>query len=151
MKSSKHSVGDWVEVRTKAEILSTLDSNAQLDGMPFMPEMFAFCGKRFQVYKRAHKTCDTVFPIRGRRLDQAVHLDTRCDGSSHGGCLAGCLIFWKLAWLKPLGEGTLEDRSSVGDENPSEVQSGSGCREFNVLAQTQSANPNGGEPTYHCQ
>ena len=57
--------GEWVEVKSKEEILRTLDTNGELDGMPFMPEMFAFCGKRFQVYKRAHKTCDTVFPIQG--------------------------------------------------------------------------------------
>jgi hypothetical protein len=100
-------VGDWVEVRSKAEILKTLDSNGQLDGMPFMPEMFAFCGQKHQVFKRAHKTCDTVFPIRGRRLDRVVHLATRCNGSAHGGCQAECLIFWKEAWLKPL------DRVSV--------------------------------------
>jgi hypothetical protein len=150
-KMRKLKVGEWVQVRSKEEILSTLDSKGQLDGMPFMPEMFAFCGKKFQVYKRAHKTCDTVFPIRGRRVDQAVHLDTRCDGSSHGGCQAGCLIFWKLAWLKPHREATLEGRSDVEDDNASEAQSGSRCTEFNVLAQTQSANPNGGEPTYHCQ
>ena len=24
----------------------------------------------------------------------------RCDGSAHDGCQAGCLLFWKLAWLK---------------------------------------------------
>ena len=42
-KSAKLRVGDWVEVRSKDEILSTLDSDGRLDGMPFMPEMFAFC------------------------------------------------------------------------------------------------------------
>src|ERR1700677_168246 len=115
MKSSKLSVGDWVEVRSKDEILRTLDSNAQLDGMPFMPEMFAFCGRRFQVYKRAHKTCDTVFPVRGRRVDRAVHLETRCDGSAHGGCQASCLIFWKEAWLKPLSS---DDNPVRDDRRP---------------------------------
>ena len=53
-------VGDWVEVRSKEEILSTLDQNGRLEGLPFMPQMFRYCGQRFQVYKRAHKTCDTV-------------------------------------------------------------------------------------------
>ena len=101
MKTSNFKVGDWVEVRSKEEILKTLDSNGQLDGMPFMPEMLAFCGQKFQVYKRAHKTCDTVFPVRGRRVEGAVHLETRCDGGAHGGCEAGCLLFWKEAWLKP--------------------------------------------------
>src|SRR5215469_7953904 len=102
LTSSRLRVGDWVEVRSKEEILRTLDSNGRLDGMPFMPEMLAFCGQRFPVYKSAHKTCDTVFPVRGRRLEDAVHLDTRCDGSAHGGCQASCLIFWKKAWLKPV-------------------------------------------------
>jgi hypothetical protein len=96
----KLKVGDRVEVRSKEEILATLDSSGQLEGMPFMPEMFAFCGRRFRVYKRAHKTCDTVFPIRSRRVQRAVHLETRCDGQAHGGCQAECLIFWKEAWLK---------------------------------------------------
>ena len=98
---SKLKVGDWIEVRSKEEILATLDAEGRLDGMPFMPEMFAFCGKRLKVLKSAHKTCDTVFPIRSRSLRDSVHLETRCDGSAHGGCQAGCLIFWKEAWLRP--------------------------------------------------
>src|SRR5579862_559341 len=105
MRSSEFSAGDWVEVRSQEEILRTLDEKGQLDGMPFMPEMLAFCGKRFKVYKRAHKTCDTVFPVPGRRVEAAVHLDTRCDGSAHGGCNAGCLIFWKDVWLKRVSGG----------------------------------------------
>src|SRR3984885_1774544 len=99
-ESLKLKAGAFVEVLTKEEILKTLDDNGQLDGMPFMPEMFAFCGKRLKVFKRAHKTCDTVFPVRGRRVKRAVHLETRCDGLAHGGCQAGCLLFWKEAWLK---------------------------------------------------
>ena len=32
--------GDWVEVKSKKEILRTLDTKGQLEGMPFMPQMF---------------------------------------------------------------------------------------------------------------
>jgi hypothetical protein len=138
---SRLNAGDWVEVRSKEEILKTLDANGQLDGMPFMPEMFAFCGKKFQVYRRAHKTCDTVFPIRGRRVDQAVHLETRCSGEAHGGCQAGCLIFWKEAWLKP---GSKD--AAIAHTAPV-----SGCTESDVLASAQIADPQGGDPTYVCQ
>ena len=54
-------VGDWVEVRSKDEILETLDERGQLDGMPFMPQMFQYCGQRGSgFYKRAHKTCGTI-------------------------------------------------------------------------------------------
>src|SRR6188474_3100155 len=102
LQSCRLGVDDWVEVKSKDEILRTLDENGRLDGMPFMPEMFAFCGRRLRVNKRAHKTCDTVFPTRSRRINNAVHLETRCDGKAHGGCEARCLIFWKEAWLKPV-------------------------------------------------
>jgi len=146
-KRPKPRVGDWVEVRTKEEILQTLDSQGQLDGMPFMPEMFAFCGRQFQVYKRAHKTCDTVFPVRGRRVDRAVHLETRCDGSAHGGCQAGCLIFWKEAWLKPISS----PGHPVCYEQRSQLGTASICTEAEVLAQAHGLRNNDEETTYVCQ
>src|SRR5260221_10011931 len=97
--------GDWVEVRGKEEILATLSSDASLDALPFMPEMLQFCGQRFQVYKRADKTCDTVDKTGGLRFRNNVHLkELRCDGSAHGGCEAGCLMFWREALLKRGGD-----------------------------------------------
>jgi hypothetical protein len=88
-------------VRSREEILSTLDQNGCLDGLPFMPEMFAFCERRLRVYKRAHKTCDTICWSGSLRVTNAVHLENvRCDGQAHGGCQADCLIFWKEAWLQ---------------------------------------------------
>jgi hypothetical protein len=153
-ESSKLRVGDWVEVRSKGEILSTLDGDGRLDGMPFMPEMFAFCGKKFQVHKRAHKTCDTVFPVRGRRVDRAVHLDTRCDGGAHGGCQASCLLFWKDDWLKPVSETSPEassvpsDQTSVSTSNSSSTAA---CAESDVWAGATAANASGRDPVYVCQ
>lgn len=138
----KLSAGDWVEVRSKDEILSTLDEKGQLEGMPFMPEMFRYCGQKLQVYKRAHKTCDysTPYPYRTRRLENTVHLETRCDGQAHGGCQAGCLLYWKLDWLK-LADG---DRTAP-EPSPK------GCRESELFANTEKPDPDGGPPTYICQ
>lgn len=146
-KSTTLRVGDWVEVRTKEEILRTLDRNGQLDGMPFMPEMFSFCGKQFQVYKRAHKTCDTVFPVRGRRVHSAVHLETRCDGSAHGGCQASCLLFWKEAWLKPIARNSVKHAQRSNDSAPASVD---GSTEFAIWSQARTVSPDG-VPTYVCQ
>jgi len=93
--------GEFVEVRSREEILSTLDPNGKLDSMPFMPEMLQYCGKRFRVFKRADKTCDNIKQWSLRRVKNAVHLTgLRCDGTSHGNCDAGCLLFWNEAWLK---------------------------------------------------
>jgi hypothetical protein len=150
-KSTTLSVGDWVEVRSKEEILQTLDANGQLDGMPFMPEMFSFCGQRFQVYKRAHKTCDTVFPVRSRRVDRAVHLATRCDGQAHGGCQAGCLLFWKEDWLKPVGDSSAPPTQLIQLHPQNGGTSAVRCSESAVWARTQATDPAGGSPVYMCQ
>ena len=92
---------DLVEVKSPAEILATLDERGDLEGLPFMPEMAAYCGRRFQVAARADKVCDSVDFTGSRRLPQAVLLeDLRCDGSGHDGCQAECRLFWKEAWLK---------------------------------------------------
>jgi hypothetical protein len=96
--------GDQVEVKTAAEILATLDEAGCLDGMPFMPEMLAFCGRTMRVAAVAHKTCDTKCKTGGRSIEACVHLeDSRCDGSGHGGCQARCNLFWKEAWLRRPG------------------------------------------------
>ncbi len=97
--------GDWVEVRSREEILRTLDKNGRLEELPFTPQMFDYCGKRFKVRARAHKTCDTINNTGGRGLREGIHLDLRCDGKAYGGCQAACLLFWKHAWLKPVEEG----------------------------------------------
>jgi hypothetical protein len=100
-RSLRLKAGDWVVVRDAAEILSTLDEDGCLDRLPFMPEMLAHCGKRYRVRAVAHKTCDTIEATGGRRMRDTVHLDDlRCDGSAHGGCEAGCTLFWKEAWLR---------------------------------------------------
>jgi hypothetical protein len=141
--------GDWVEVRSKEEILSTLDKTGRLEQMPFMPEMLQYCGRKFQVGKRAHKTCDPVNGLQSRRLPDAVHLeDLRCDGAAHAGCQAGCLLFWKEAWLKPVpSSGSAVSSSAGAPQNPEP------CTEDELLRGTIAAEPPVGTegPTYVCQ
>jgi hypothetical protein len=96
-------VGHLVEVLSAEEILATLDEQGKLDALPFMPEMLQYCGQRFTVDKVAHKLCDTMNRTGLRRMTNSVHLaGVRCDGQAHGGCQAGCLLYWKEAWLKPV-------------------------------------------------
>ena len=85
-------IGEVVEVRSEEEILATLDENGELDGLPFMPEMLAWCGRRVRVHKLALKLCDTIDWTGIYRMRDAVHLEaSRCDGQAHGGCQAGCM------------------------------------------------------------
>jgi hypothetical protein len=110
--------GDIVEVRSAAEILPTLDEHGALDALPFMPEMVAYCGRRFSVIGRTEKVCDTIKDLNSRRIADCVFLDDlRCDGSGHDGCQAECRLYWKEAWLKRVApsDRTPETR---GDHEP---------------------------------
>ncbi|MFT4115709.1 hypothetical protein [Bradyrhizobium sp.] len=106
-------VGNRVVVRSAGEILSTLDTNGALDGLPFMPEMVDWCGRSFRIQRRVDKTCVEGHPMRRFPANDVVVLEgPRCDGSSHDGCKHGCRIYWKHAWLRPANE---ESASTDGD------------------------------------
>ena len=105
MKGGKFRAGDRVVVRPPEEILSTLDADGTLDGLPFMPEMLDWCGKAFRVERRAAQTCVSIEPPdyhhRYFAANDVVFLERlRCSGDSHDGCNRGCKIFWKEAWLQ---------------------------------------------------
>jgi hypothetical protein len=139
----KMRVGDWVEVKSKEEILRTLDKRGRLEGLPFMPQMFQYCGQRFQVFKRAHKTCDWVYTVKSRWLPNGVHLNLRCDGDAYEGCQAACLLYWKEAWLKRVDE----------DGKPLEktmVFNKASCTEEDVISGTCITNGES-EVLYTCQ
>lgn len=95
-------VGDLVRVKPLAAIRATLDAQAQLEGLPFMDEMAAFCGRTLRVYRVLDKVYDYGRSKLMRRLDDCVLLiDLRCDGSAHDRCEAECYLIWKAAWLEP--------------------------------------------------
>jgi hypothetical protein len=103
-----------VEVRSAAEILTTLDEQGALEALPFMPEMVAYCGGRFAVDRRTEKVCDTIQYGGSRRIHDCLLLDdVRCDGSGHDGCQAECRLYWKEAWLKSVTPG--EPAADSGD------------------------------------
>lgn len=139
-------VGDRVRVKSRDEILATLDEGGRVDGLPFMPEMLAFAGGTFVVDAVVHRTCDTVKTSgtsgTTRGMARTVHLEgLRCDGSGHGGCQARCLLYWKEEWLEPVPPG--ETPVSVRLE-PAEVPA--------VLANaTLREGSTADEPLYSCQ
>jgi hypothetical protein len=137
-------VGEVVEVKSKKEILATLDETGALDRLPFMPEMLAFCGKQLTVTRRADKSCDTVSATnkRLRRFENTVHLDdSRCDGSAHGGCQAECTLFWKEAWLRRVSSGGEPGTDALPAPRLTEAQ----------LNDAVYRDRSGQEPIYRCQ
>ena len=110
--------GDWVEVKNPSEILETLDNEGTVAGLPFMPEMLEYCGRRYRVVQLAEKTCveypGGVYKFREFRGNDVLVLETlRCSGESHDGCQRVCLLFWKTAWVR---------RVSAGKQDPDQLE-----------------------------
>ena len=139
--------GDWVIVRSREEILATLDAAGERGKMPFMPEMLKFCGTKLRISAVAHKTCDVACKTGGRRLDDTVHLeDVRCDGLAHGGCEAGCLIFWKTQWLRPVSRNAVSEASAATRAAGTDLNDALGQR-----LQAATVHVEDGEKIYSCQ
>lgn len=136
--------GDPVRVRDVERILATLDANGRLDGLPFMPEMIVYAGQATTVYKRADKTCDTInMSGTTRRMKNSVHLTgARCDGSAHGGCQAGCLLFFKEEWLE-WSDGKQVVHSEGWGSPPATIDT--------LRTDTRAGTADDGEPVYRCQ
>jgi hypothetical protein len=103
--SVKLRAGDWIEIKSPAEIALTLDGEGTLDGLPFMPEMLELCGKRARILRVAEKACVEVrelrYWMREFHRNNVVILDMpRCSGLDHDGCGRACVFFWKLDWLR---------------------------------------------------
>jgi hypothetical protein len=97
--------GTWVEVKHPSEIAETLDDDGTLGGLPFMPEMLPYCGRRFQVERYAEKTClELGKGIYGTHAfterDVVLLRGLRCSGDDHDGCQRRCMLFWRTAWLR---------------------------------------------------
>jgi hypothetical protein len=147
-KPRKIRAGDVVEVRSEAEILATLGPDATIDGLPFMPEMQSQCGSRFTVAARADTTC---FLGALRDMDGAVHLTgVRCDGSAHGGCQNGCLMYWKEEWLRPV-DPDAEDGVRQRPIAAREPIRREGSTRDDVLRAVHPADAPDGEEVWSCQ
>jgi hypothetical protein len=95
--------GEWIEVKSRDEILQTLDVHAKNRGLRFVPEMFDFCGRRFRVLKRVEKICIENTPD-VRRIRNTVLLEGGlCNGGGIG-CDRACFHFWREVWLRRVAE-----------------------------------------------
>ena len=95
--------GDWVRVRTLAEIERTLDAWGCCHHCGFMSSMARWCGQRLRVVRRVDRFFDEarhrMVRCRGVILLEGVY----CDGSHHPdlrGCDRQCYCFWRVEWVE---------------------------------------------------
>jgi len=100
-KLQKFCRGEIVQIRSEEEIAASLDKNGTLEGLPFMPEMRIYCGKKFKVSKSVNKLIIEGTGLGMRRIKNAFILeDVICHGKAHEECNRTCALLWKKAWLK---------------------------------------------------
>ena len=95
--------GEMVEVKSREEILATLDSRERNKGLAFTGSMVKDCGKKFRVLS---KICGVIDERTGKQVkvikDTVLLEGSICNGISWGGCPRECCWFWREAWLKRL-------------------------------------------------
>lgn len=96
--------GDLVRVRSREEILSTLDPFNELKGCAFLANMYQYCGTQQRVLKSMQYFLDErdykLKKVRGVILLE----DVICSGTpTLGACDRCCFLFWREEWLEKIG------------------------------------------------
>ena len=95
--------GDLVRVRSREEILATLDPFKELKGCAFLPEMYRYCGTQQRVLRSMQHFMDErdykLKKVRGVILLENVI----CNGTPvFGECDRCCFLFWREEWLEKI-------------------------------------------------
>ena len=93
--------GDRVRVRSREEILATLNPFKELKGCAFLPQMFDYCGTEQRVLRTMQRFMDErdykMKKVRGVILLENVI----CNGTAaFGACDRCCFLFWREEWLE---------------------------------------------------
>jgi hypothetical protein len=94
--------GEFVEVKSMAEITQTLNGTAHNRGLWFSPDMRLLCGHKQQVEKKTEKIIvDGTGEM--RQLRNTVFLEGSYCGCPHvafGGCSRREYVYWREVWLR---------------------------------------------------
>jgi hypothetical protein len=93
--------GDWVQVRSKEEIESTLDRFKELRGCAFLADMWQYVGTTHRVLKVMERFLDER-DYKVKKVRNIILLDgVICTGTpAFGPCDRSCFLFWREEWLK---------------------------------------------------
>jgi hypothetical protein len=96
--------GELVRIKSREEILPTLDSNLLNRGMGFDAEMSRFCGRTARVKARATRCVDEKS---GRMLTMKspciILEDIVCEGAFSANCPREFVCWWREIWLERVG------------------------------------------------
>jgi hypothetical protein len=100
---SSFTKGEIVRIRSREEILRTLDPFSMLKGCTFFHEMFQYCGTRQTVFKVMKNFMDER-DYKFKKTRGIILLENNfCSGNSaFGDCDRSCFLFWREEWLEKI-------------------------------------------------
>lgn len=97
--------GDIVRIRSKEEIMQTLDKNKRLKGCLFMDEMWQYCGTEHKILKKVNYFYDEANYRMCKARNTVLLEGIYCSGKFlryTTSCDRHCLLFWKEEWLEKI-------------------------------------------------
>ena len=96
--------GELVRIKSKGEIVQTLDVNNSNRGLALDPDMLRYCGREARVLRRVERVIDerTGRLLRLKRPCIALE-DVTCTGAYHRCCPRADYPFWREIWLERVG------------------------------------------------
>jgi hypothetical protein len=101
--------GDWVEVKSKEEIMTTLGPDQKNRGMWFDAEMLPYCGKRVRVDRLVKQIVDERTGKLIKLGDCVVLEGVICMGIYRRACQRAFTPYWREAWLRRIPESELSE------------------------------------------
>ncbi len=101
--------GELVRIKSKEEIVRTLDIKNRNRGISFDPEMLMYCGREALVRQRVQKIID-------ERTGRMIHLknscimleDVVCTAKYHRHCPRAIYPYWREIWLERVAQPTAD-------------------------------------------
>ncbi len=116
--------GEWVQIKSKEEILATLNEKGKNRGLWFDVEMVPFCGGTFRVRKRVNRLVDdrNGRMINIKSTSDCIMLDdVVCSGDLSAGrwfCPRAIYPYWRECWLRRAPAPPAAHRGASGAGHP---------------------------------
>jgi hypothetical protein len=92
--------GEWVEIKSRREILATLDPDGKNRGLSFEIEMLDHCGRRYQVAYPVRKIILEQTGVMVELAHTVVLAGVVCEGTCAKNCPRSNYFFWRESWLR---------------------------------------------------
>jgi len=89
--------GEWVQVKERSEIQSTLDHEGKNRGLQFSADMLPFCGGKYKVAGKVNKIIDMESGKMINIRNTVILEEVTCQ---RFGCYRANLLYWREIWLR---------------------------------------------------